>query len=52
VNGIMEGKEWVWDNGILQEKVIADHQETISKANKKNLEEAKLKVFEDFLKKL
>jgi len=52
VNGIMEGKEWVWDNGILQEKVIADHQETISKANKKNLEDAKLKVFEDFLKKL
>ena len=52
VNGIMEGKEWVWDNGILQEKVIADHQETIIKANKKNLEDAKLKVFEDFLKKL
>jgi len=52
VNGIMEGKEWVWDNGILQEKVIADHQETIEKASKKNLEEAKLKVFQDFLKKL
>ena len=52
VNGIMEGKEWVWDNGILQEKVIADHQETIVKASKKNLEEAKLKVFQDFLKKL
>lgn len=52
VNGIMEGKEWVWDNGILQEKVVADHQETIEKASKKNLEEAKLKVFQDFLKKL
>ena len=52
VNGIMEGKEWVWDNGILQEKVVADHQETIEKASKKNLEEVKLKVFQDFLKKL
>ena len=52
VNGIMEGKEWVWDNGILQEKVVADHQETIEKASKKNLEEAKLKVFQDFLKKV
>jgi len=36
----------------LQEKVMADHQETIEKASKKNLEEAKLKVFQDFLKKL
>jgi hypothetical protein len=48
----MEGKEWIWDNGILQERVIADHKETIEKANRKNLEAAKIKVFEDFLKKL
>ena len=52
VNGIMEGKEWIWDNGILQEKDIAGHQEAIVKANKKNLEGVKLKVFEDFLKRL
>ena len=52
VNGIMEGKEWIWDNGILQEKNIADHAETIKRANKKNLETVKLQVFEDFLKKL
>ena len=52
VNGVMEGKEWIWDNGILQEKVIADHKETIERANRKNLEAAKIKVFEDFLKKL
>jgi len=52
VNGVMEGKEWIWDNGILQEKTIADHKETIEKANRKNLEAAKIKVFEDFLKKL
>ena len=52
VNGVMEGKEWIWDNGILQERVIADHKETIEKANRKNLEAAKIKVFEDFLKKL
>ena len=52
VNGVMEGKEWIWDNGILQERVIADHKETIEKANRKNLEAAKIRVFEDFLKKL
>ena len=52
VNGVMEGKEWIWDNGILQEKVIADHKETIERANRKNLEVLKIKVFEDFLKKL
>ena len=52
VNGVMEGKEWIWDNGNLQERVIADHKETIEKANRKNLEAAKIRVFEDFLKKL
>lgn len=52
VNGIMEGKEWVWNNGILQEKHIASYKNTIKKANIRELEEAKLEVFKDFISKL
>jgi len=52
VNGIMEGKEWVWDNGLIKEKVIEDHKQEIKKASRKQLEEAKLKVFKNFLSNL
>ena len=52
VEGIMEGKEWVWDNGILKEQEInrlrlqAESKERIARAEKN------AKVFESFLKKL
>ena len=52
VNGIMESKEWVWDNGIIREASIDDYQKDIKKASRSNLEETKLRVFEDFLSKL
>jgi hypothetical protein len=52
VNGIMEGREWVWNNGILHEKQIASYKNTISKASSRKLEEAKLEVFKDFISKL
>jgi len=48
----MEGKEWVWNNGILQEKHIASYKNTIKKATSRQLDEAKLEVFKDFLSKL
>lgn len=52
VEGIMEGKEWVWDNGILREKTIASYKQTIQKTSSKDLAEQKLRIFEDFLSKL
>ena len=52
VNGIMEGKEWVWDNGILREHQIAKYHRYISESTRKNLEERKLKSFEHFLSNL
>ena len=52
VNGVMESKEWVWDNGIIREADIADMQKDIKTASKSELEDVKLKVFEDFLSKL
>jgi hypothetical protein len=52
VNGIMEGKEWVWDNGILKESKVDKYQRYINGASRRELEERTLKVFEDFLGKL
>ena len=49
VNGIMEGKEWAWDNGILKETKVAKYQRYMDNATRKNLEERTLKVFNDFL---
>jgi hypothetical protein len=48
----MEGKEWVWDNGIIKEVQISQYKETIKKSSKKNLEENMLKTFNNFLSKL
>ena len=52
VEGIMEGKEWVWENGALIEKDIEAWRMEIYKTKKRELEEKKLKVFESMLKKL
>ena len=52
VNGIMEGKEWIWDNGILKESKVDKYQRYINGAPRRELEERTLKVFEDFLGKL
>ena len=52
VNGIMEGKEWIWDNGILQEKVINEYCKLIQKASRRELEEKALFAFKDFMSKL
>ena len=49
VNGIMEGKEWAWDNGILKETKVAKYQRYMNEATRRNLEERTLNVFNDFL---
>ena len=52
VEGIMEGKEWIWDNGLIREKDISEYKREITKAPRKNLEKVKIRAFEDFLLKL
>ncbi len=52
VEGIMEGREWVWDNGIIREKNVEDYKQIIEKTSSKDLKMVKLKLFEDFLSKL
>jgi len=51
VNGIMEGKEWVWENGILKEAKIDKYRRYMDES-RRDLEERTLKVFEHFLSNL
>tara|TARA_Y100000310_G_scaffold344909_1_gene460391 strand:+ start:1545 stop:2201 length:657 start_codon:yes stop_codon:yes gene_type:complete len=52
VQGIMEGKQWVWENGILKEFDIAEMYDEIKQASSKDLQEQKLRVFRRFMRKL
>ena len=52
VEGIMESKEWVWNNGVLVEKNIEAWKREIEGAKRHALAEAKIKVFKNFLSNL
>ncbi len=52
VEGIMEGKEWVWESGMLREVEINNLKKTIDEATRFDLQERKLKAFASFLKGL
>jgi len=52
VNGIMEGVEWIWDNGILKVQEIERFETEIKRAPSNRLAETQMKAFKDFLSKL
>ena len=62
VNGVMEGVEWIWDNGMLKatqpkkaeeiSRVAEEHKKVIKETSKADLDEAKIRVFKHFLSKL
>lgn len=52
VNGIMEGKQWIWENGLLKEKELEKWRKDIKKTSSRKLEEQYLKVFKSFLSNL
>jgi hypothetical protein len=52
VEGIMEGKEWVWNNGILTERYISSIKKQLDSATLYNIQERKVSAFEQFLKGL
>ena len=52
VEGIMEGKEWVWESGMLREVDINQIKKTIDEATRFDLQERKLQAFAAFLKGL
>jgi hypothetical protein len=52
VSGIMEGKEWVWDNGIVREVDVVQMYDEIRNARSRQIEDISLRIFENFLSKL
>jgi hypothetical protein len=52
VEGIMESKEWVWNNGVLHQVDLENWKKQVQEARRPILEQAKLKVFQSFLTKL
>ena len=53
VEGIMEGKEWIWDGGVLRERAAAKaYREINTLVTQKQLDEKKLDVFNNFLNSL
>lgn len=49
VNGIMEGKEWVWEGGLLRERQIQEMKKEIENSSKVELEEKMLSAFNQLL---
>ena len=53
VQGIMEGKEWIWDGGILREKLAESTRKRINAlVDQRRLEEHKIQLFDDFINSL
>jgi hypothetical protein len=49
VNGVMEGVEWVWDNGVLSPQDIELIETEIKSTPKKHLPEVEIRAFKNFL---
>jgi len=49
VNGVMEGVEWVWNNGIIEAQTIEKMETEIKKATRSNLYETQVREFKNFL---
>ena len=52
VNGVMEGVNWVWDNGIIRQQDIEEIETEIKEAKVGNLPEVEIRAFKNFLSKL
>jgi hypothetical protein len=52
VNGVMEGVEWVWDNGLIRQQDIEVIETEIKRAPRKDLHEAEIRAFKNFLSKI
>ena len=52
VNGVMEGVDWVWDNGIIKAQDIEKIETEIKSTPRKDLQVAEIKAFKNFLSKL
>ena len=52
VNGVMEGKEWIWDNGIIKEQDVSEIKEQIERETRQRQAKADAHAFQSFMQKL
>lgn len=52
VDGIMEGREWIWDNGIIKESEMENYKKIVTETPQSTLDEVAEWCFADFLSKL
>ncbi len=52
VNGVMEGVEWIWDNGVIKAQKIEEYKHSIRRAKTHKIQEVTLNAFKDFLENL
>lgn len=52
VRGVMEGREWIYENGVLKAKEIEEIKASIRRASSRNLEEQQIKAFAKFIRSL
>ena len=52
VNGVMEGVEWVWDNGLIRQQDIEVIETEIKSAPRKDMQDAEIRAFKNFLSKI
>ena len=52
VNGVMEGVEWVWDNGLIRQQDIEVIETEIKRAPREDLRDAEIRAFKNFLSKI
>jgi len=52
VRGVMEGREWIYENGLLVAKEIDEIKDTIRKTSSRKLEEEMVKAFQRFINRL
>jgi len=52
VNGVMEGVEWIWDNGVIKAQKLEEYKNSIRRAKAHKIQEVTLNSFKDFLEKL
>jgi len=49
VNGIMEGVDWIWNNGIIEARAIEKAEIEIKKASRVDLYETQVREYKNFL---
>ena len=52
VQGIMEGADWVLENGVWKQQYIEEAKREIKQASRKDIEKVSLRIFENFIKRL